>query len=225
MANSLNALDLQYLDFNQFGFDETSLIRDPDNINNSETKTTHPNAFEFKFHTIENLSFTGISLEGVYRKNNDHQSQMISIVDTSPESDKQSMLFCGDLFNYFLGKQICAQLDQANDTFVDSQSKKYLSTLVNLRGFPHEQIMFCSSPYEFVEQTLKMSSSLIGYEEVIEEVKNNHMELQFMAHHRLLQPILNISSNKIKRSVELLGLDPENPTDVIRTLSVLRDQL
>jgi hypothetical protein len=184
------------------------------------------NPFEMKFYSEGDIALSGISVKGVYRKNDVLQNQIISITDTSTGSDMQPIIFCGDLFNYFLGKQLT--LDKETKSINHSLEKEcqdYLSTLNYLKGFPNSQVMLCSSSHDLVDRALKLSSSLLGNDEQVQQVKDNNMQMQFILQHRALQPIMNCSDKKIRRSVEILGLNPEYPPHVIRVLWALREQL
>lgn len=64
--------------------------------------SNHNSIFEFKFQEEQKLSFCGISVSSILRKNNSWQNQILSITDFSDDSDKKSVLFIGDLFNFNL---------------------------------------------------------------------------------------------------------------------------
>ena len=184
--------------------------------------TQSDNPFEFKFISHGNIAFTSISLKGVYRSDQIKQNQILSVVDTSSDSDKQSVIFCGDLFNFHLGEQLILEDKKVNHN-LENESNSYFSTLQGFKGFPDHQIMFCSSNLDSLKKNIEVSKSVIFENSNLDQ--NSDFELKFLKEHRHLQPILNISSNKFKRTIELLKLDYKYSPHVIRTLWSLRNQL
>lgn len=145
---------------------------------------------------------------------------MLSVVDTSSNSDMQSVIFCGDLLNFHLGSQLDLE-DKKVNFELEKESEYYFSTLQGLRGFPNHQILLSSSDSNLNKKTIKLSKSIIN-----ENIMNSEIEeLHLMGEYRKWQPILNTSSVKMKRVVELLGLENKYPPHIIRTLWSLRNQL
>lgn len=182
--------------------------------------------FEFQFESIGELSLTGISVKGVYRANQFKQGQILSIVDLSAQSDKQPIMFCGDLLNIHLGARLALD-SEANlvDPDMLSECLDLFSTLDHMRGFPPSQVMFCSSPSSLVDKTMNLAKTLLQTAQLPKHFQHQQGHLQVMGQHRLFQPVLNTVSPKVQKAIELLGLDPENPAHVIRSLWAMREQL
>ena len=221
LANSLHVDSLGFLGLNSFG---VQISRSVEECLAHEGKPVK-SAFEFDFLSHGNLAFTGISLKGVIRSTDLLQAQMLSVVETSPQSDKQSVIFCGDLFNFFLAKRLVdSSLESASSS--DTLCWEYLSSLDNLRGFPGHQVILCSSSRDLMAKTLQVSRSLFPeHNSAFDHIKAQKMQASLLADHRLVQPILQISSPKVKRAVEILGLDAESPSNVLRCLWAIREQL
>lgn len=57
---------------------------------------------EYSYLTLDDLAFCAMPAKGVYRRQRGEQNWNLSVVDTSPESDKMPCLFVGDCVNFHL---------------------------------------------------------------------------------------------------------------------------
>ena len=84
-------------------------FQNPDNtesakqdLNDKEGKMNRSKGSEYSYLTLEDLAFCALPAKGVYRRQRGFQNWNLSVVDTSPDSDKMPCLFVGDCLNFHL---------------------------------------------------------------------------------------------------------------------------
>ena len=223
MADSYNVSDVKFIGLNVF---DARTCSDIEEVYVKE-QGDQVSSFQFKFESYGDLAFTGISTKGILRADGQAQRQILSIVDTSPESDKESIMFCGDLFNFHLGKELDLEgTSQKVTSILEEECSHYFECLSNMRGFPKQQFIFCSSDAGLFAKHLELSKSLLPDASAsLEQITREQKYFKLMAEHRLFQPIMNYTTPRITRAIQLLGLDPQYPPHVVRFMWAMREKI
>ena len=224
MAEKLSASNLLFFGLDKFDVQGAAQIAVENGVTNDPGVSK---IFEFKFESFGELAFTGISVDGVIRRDNSRQKQFVSVVDTSDEGVKESLIFCGDLLNFHLGGSVDLQSETLKaDDLTEDLCNAYFECVSNLRGFPPNQKLLCSSDASTMESIFTLAKSLMPENyQLLEQETEQVRTIRFLGEHRMLQPMLNTSAFRVKRAVELLNLNPEYPPHVLKVLWALRNQI
>lgn len=195
---------------------QTNLTSKPDlSIN----QTNNDSIFEFKFIEEGFYSFCGISISSVQRKDQSWQNQILSITDFSQQSNKQPILFIGDLFNFTLNPT-------SSKNYNHQMSYNYFNSIANMKGFPNDTIILSSNTTDYNKIMFKLSSMLLNDNDYVQQkIQKKDFSCDTMFENKLIQPILNANDKKLINILKQKNLNENDPENILKLLNAIKTSL